>query len=275
MKKTLLSVVSALLFMVYSTSLLAQAETYSFAVVPQQSTLKLARTWLPLLAHISKQAGIKLRFVTAKDIPTFEKECSRGNYDFAYMNPYHYILYHNKPGYKAFAMARDKKITGIIVVRKDSHYQSLKELANHIILFPSPKAFAASMLTQSELLKYNISFVPKYVVNHDSVYIGVVKNIFPAGGGILRTYKALHKNIRDNLRILYTTRAYTPHAFAVHPRVPETDTTKILQAFKVLEHSEQGRKFLQMLKIKGITNATDQDWDNVRKIDFTKLNLEQ
>lgn len=68
-------------------------------------------------------------FETAKDIPTFEQRLAKGAYDFAYMSPYTYtVLHRSRAGYTAFAKEKDKKLTGIIVVRRDSEYQDIKDL---------------------------------------------------------------------------------------------------------------------------------------------------
>ena len=40
----------------------------SFAVVPQQSASDLAEAWVPLLATVSRQAGVKLCFTTAPGV---------------------------------------------------------------------------------------------------------------------------------------------------------------------------------------------------------------
>jgi len=98
----------------------AIAKEYTFGIVPQQSAKKLARVWTPILQHLSQETGMKIKFSTAKDIPTFEKRLAEGEYDFAYMNPYHFTVFNEQPGYKAMAHQSDKRIKGIVVVRKDS-----------------------------------------------------------------------------------------------------------------------------------------------------------
>ena len=103
--------------------------TLSFGIVPQQNATKLARLWTPICKYLSKQTGYRFVFKTAKDIPTFEKRLATGEYDIAYMNPYHYTVFSIDPGYRAIAKETNKRIQGIIVVKKDSPYQSIVELA--------------------------------------------------------------------------------------------------------------------------------------------------
>jgi phosphonate transport system substrate-binding protein len=243
----------------------------SFGVVPQQSASKLALSWGPLLAWIENETGISLRFKTAPNIPTFEKRLARGEYDFSYMNPYHYTVFSQKPGYRALAHARDKRINGIIVTRKDAPFQSLDELSGSVVAFPSPAAFAASILTRSEFTNRNIEITPAYVSSHDSVYRSIAKGLYPAGGGVLRTLDALAPEVREQLRILWITPGYTPHAVSAHPRVPVDTITRIQSALVKLDQTQEGRALLDNLKIKGWQRATDHDWDDVRALNIDLL----
>ncbi|HED14336.1 MAG TPA: hypothetical protein ENI62_11905, partial [Gammaproteobacteria bacterium] len=103
-----------------------QPVTLSFGIVPQQSASKLAGLWTPILNYLGEQTGYRIRFKTAQNIPTFEQRLATGEYDLSYMNPYHYTTFHRTPGYEVFARARDKRIKGIIVVRKDSRINNLQ-----------------------------------------------------------------------------------------------------------------------------------------------------
>ncbi len=245
--------------------------TYSFGIVPQQSASKLARLWGPLLNRLSQDSGLKLRFATAPDIPTFEQRLAAGEYDIAYMNPYHYTVFHESPGYQALAKARDKRIKGIMVVRKDSTIDRLPDLREATLAFPAPAAFAASILTRAQLKALDVTFQPKYVSSHDSVYRTIAKGIYPAGGGVVRTLNNVTPEIRDQLRILWTSQGYTPHAIAVHPRVESKTTQRLQRALVQLDSQAEGATLLRGIKIKGFETARDGDWDDVRGLQLEEL----
>jgi phosphonate transport system substrate-binding protein len=160
----------------------------SFGIVPQQSAARLARLWTPVCRWLSERTGQTVVFKTAKDIPTFEQRVAAGEYDIAYMNPYHYTVFSIDPGYRAFARETEKRIRGIVVVKKDSAYQSIGELAGMTLAFPAPAAFAASVLPRAYFKKNGIEITPRYVKSHDSVYLAVARGLYPAGGGIQRTF---------------------------------------------------------------------------------------
>lgn len=249
----------------------AEEPIYSFGVVPQQAASKLARVWSPILQYLERETGFELLFRTARDIPTFEQRLSSGDYDIAYMNPYHFTVYNRDPGYQAIARARDKRIKGILVVRKDSPIQSFDELDNMTLAFPAPAAFAATILPRGELAANGNRVEPKYVSSHDSVYRAVAQGLYPAGGGVIRTFLSVDDEIRDQLRILWTTEGYTPHAIAISPNLPHEVRSRLQSALIAMEQSEEGRGLLDKLKVKGFEAARNEDWDDVRALKIPLL----
>ena len=243
----------------------------SFGVVPQQSATRLADEWGPLLAEISRRSGVPLSFKTAPSIPIFEERLGKGEYDLAYMNPYHYVVFHASSGYRAFAKEQDRKIKGILVVRKDSSYRQPADLAGKTVVFPAPAAFAASILPQAEFGRLKIPIEAKFVASHDSVYRSVASGLQEAGGGIQRTFEALPEDIRSNLRVLTETPAYTPHAFAANPRVSATVIAKVLAAMTSLAGDELGQRLLAPLAFKGVAAAQDKEWNDIRALDIDLL----
>jgi phosphonate transport system substrate-binding protein len=257
------------------TSLQALAQeaqkSLSFGVVPQQSATRLAEEWGPLLAEISRRSGVALVFKTAPSIPVFEERLAKGEYDLAYMNPYHYVVFHEAAGYQAFAREQDRRLKGILVVRKDSAYRKPADLAGKTVVFPAPAAFAASILPQAEFGRLKIAIDARFVASHDSVYRAVASGLQEAGGGIQRTFEAMPAEIRDALRVLSETPAYTPHAFAAHSRVPPLAVSKVLAAMATLAGDENGQRLLAPLAFKGITAAQDKEWSDIRALDINLL----
>jgi len=263
-KFTLVSILLA-----FSDPLIAQEKhantSLTFGFVPQQSAARLAKSWIPFLEYLSEQTGLQISFDTTPDIPAFEHALAAGKYDLAYMNPYHYVVYSKQPGYIAFGKAKGKKIRGILVVHKDSPIQSVQELAGKDIAFPSPFSFAASMLPRSYLATENIEVNPVYVKSHDSVYRNVASKRMIAGGGVIRTFNVIDSTIKENLRILWTSEGFTPHAFAAHPRVAKESVRAIVRAMTSLD-TKESKALLKGLHLEGFDAASDSEWDDVRRL---------
>ncbi|MEM7523367.1 MAG: phosphate/phosphite/phosphonate ABC transporter substrate-binding protein [Pseudomonadota bacterium] len=245
-----------------------QSETrlITFGVVPQQAPARLARLWTPLTQHLSRATGETIRFATAPDIPTFEERLFDGQYDVAYVNPLHYVLAERAAGYQAFARVADRELRGLIVVRADSPVRSLDALAGGALAFPSPNAFAASLLTRANLRKADVPFTSRFVRSHDSVYRAVASGVVVAGGGVPRTFATMPDAVRSQLRVLQETPGYSPHAFAAHPRVAPDIVRRLADALVALPRTPDGAELLDDLGMTPLTAAAAADWDDVRRI---------
>ena len=137
--------------------------------------------------------------------------------------------------------------------------------------FPAPASFAASILTRAYLQKQGVSFTPRYVSSHDSVYRTVAAGLYPAGGGVIRTLRNMDVSIGEKLKILWESPGYTPHAFAAHPGLAPAKLGMIQKAMIEMEHTEAGQKLLKSIQLKGIEAAGDSDWDDVRALDIRQL----
>lgn len=248
-----------------------QRQTLTFGIVPQQSAAMLVRSWSPFIRYLSQNANIQVRFATAPDIPTFENRLAKGEYDIAYMNPYHYAVFHDLVGYQALAKEAKKLLRGLIVVRKEASIAELSDLDNKVVAFPAPAAFAATVLPRAHFNQLKINYQPKYVGSHDSVYLAVAKGLVDAGGGVGRTFNNMPEEVKTQLRVLWRTPKYTPHAIAVHPELSSEVSQQLLKAIVSMADTPEGREALDKLKFKRLVAANDSDWDSVRALNLGGL----
>ncbi len=240
-------------------------------VVPQQAASELAQGWIPLLKEVSTASGCEFRFATAPTITEFEKRLSRSEYGIAYMNPYHYVVFHQSPGYLAIAREKDRKLRGLLVVRADSPVTSVRDLDGREVAFPSPAAFAATVIPLAELKKSGISVTPRFVASHDSVYLNVTRDLVVAGGGIERTFESLDADARAQLRVIWRSAEYPPHAFARLPATQEAVGRAFIEGMQKVAGTPEGRDLLQQIGFKGVVPATDADWNPIRTLDIRVL----
>lgn len=234
-------------------------------VVPQQSPLKLQKVWQPIATYLSEITDEKIIFKTEKSISKFEEVLYTGGYDFAYMNPYHYVIAHKKQGYLAQLRAT-KDIKGVLVMKKGSTIKTLNDDKARY-LFPSPNAFAATLLTKYELIdifKVDPKVLQKarYVNSHDSVYKAVSRGIGDIGGGIERTLNNLSDiQTKENLLIIHTTKAYPSHPFAFHSSLNKQTTEKIAEAL-----FQMPEPMLKSLSIKALKKIDHSEYISVENL---------
>lgn len=245
--------------------------SYSVGVVPQFEARRIAEIWQPILDEVSKQSGIRLRLKASSSIPVFEKQLSKGEFDFAYMNPYHAIVANKNKGYKPLLRDIGRRLFGIIVVKKDSTMQSISELDGKVVAFPAPNSLGAALIPRAEFArKFKIKVDEVYVQSHSSVYLNVLLSKVAAGGGVQKTLSQQPEKVRNQLRVLHRTVKVSPHPLAVHPRVPKIIQEKIKAAFLELGNSEQGKKLLEKIPMKKIGVANIHDYSSLKKMGLDK-----
>ncbi|MDH5425132.1 MAG: phosphate/phosphite/phosphonate ABC transporter substrate-binding protein [Gammaproteobacteria bacterium] len=269
-----------LLFMVtvlFSASISALAETvYTFGVVPQFEITKLSKIWNPVLQKLQEETGLKFKLAGAPTISAFEKEFLSGQFDFAYMNPFHLLIANESHGYTPLVRDHGKKLQGILVVRNDSKISSVKDLDNQTLAFPSPNALGASMQMRAELHdKFKLNINPKYVKTHDSVYLNVYLKQAAAGGGVSKTLLKQNKRLRDSMRIIHKTIPVAPHPVAVHPRVKQSDREKVLAAFIKISKTAEGQALLAQIPIKQLGKASMSDYQELKGMNLKRFYVAQ
>ncbi len=226
-----------LLFLLLGLSV-TQAVELTLAVVPQFPPIETYKRWAPVVEMISTKTGIKIDLRTYASIPEFERAILAGEPDLVFMNPYHQVMV--KRDY--IPILRDSTpLEGILVVRKDSPYQSVKDLDGKTIAFPAPNAYAAALYMRALLTeRHGIKFTAKYVKTHSNVYRHVALGEASAGGGVNNTFEREPPEIKGQLRILYNTPPSAPHPLSAHKRVAVRVTEAIKNAILQLapQHPE-------------------------------------
>jgi ABC-type phosphate/phosphonate transport system, periplasmic component len=240
----------------------AFADTYTFGVVPQFEQRKTFAIWSPILAELEKRTGQRFELVTTATIPAFEKLFNDGKVDFAYMNPYYMV--ENVQGYLPL-VRDDKPIVGILVVRRDSPYQTPADLEGKEVAFPSPNAIGASLLIRADLARqFHVNIVPRYVKSHSSVYLHVAQGLTAGGGGVVKTLEEQKPEVKDALRVLYTTRSIPSHPVSAHPRIPKKVREAVREALLALASTPEGKPLLAEVPMTRPVAAYAKDYEPMR-----------
>lgn len=239
----------------------AAERVYTVGVVPQFEARALAAIWVPILEELETRTGLKLKMVGSPRIPEFEEGFEAGEFDFAYMNPYHLLVANDKQGYLPLVRDGGRQLFGVLTVRKDSPIESVAELDGQVISFPAPNALGAALLMRADLDSiHNIEFEAVYVSTHTSSYLNVVLGRAVAGGGVMGTFNRQKEEIKDQLRVLYETRRMPPHPFAVHPRIPVEIREEVQNAILEMAATEEGAKLLSKIPIRKAIAASLDDY---------------
>lgn len=208
-----------------------QACELRLGIVPQYSYETILENWSPVVTHLENLTGCQIKIETHQNIEDFAAAVYSGEYDLAYLNPYHAYKAYLAAGY--VPLVRDKKkLTGVIVTGKDNAQVSLNDLKVQEIALPSPTALGASLVNAFNLKRdHDIDITPRFVKTHESGYIFVAKGLLPFAGGVRRSFESMPDMIKSRLRIIYETQEMPGHPIIVHPRISEDVRAHLVQAF--------------------------------------------
>jgi phosphonate transport system substrate-binding protein len=250
----------------------AEERVYSFGVVPQFEAKKLRHTWQPIINYLKKETGYNFKIKGSPTIGGFEEELLRGEFDFAYMNPLHLILAHEKEGYLPLVRDIGKTLYGVLVVKKDGGITEVSQLDGKTIAFPAPRALGATILIKQELEDiYGIQISSVYAKTHDSVYLNVLLGKASAGGGVQQSLNRQTPEYKSALRVIYTTRKVPTHPIGVLPTVPGRVVTAVTAALLKLGKSPGGRKLLKEIPMGQIGPASLAEYELLKSKDLERF----
>jgi phosphonate transport system substrate-binding protein len=256
-----------ILLLAFTCTTQAAPQSYSFGVVPQYDQRRLVAIWQPILDELTRRTGLQFTLTGVPQTAEFEKRFLAGQYDFAYMNPYHAALAARRQNYQMLVRDQEQVLCGLIVVRRDSPLHSPYDLAGKTVAFPSPNAIGASLLVRADLTRlFHVHITPRYVHTHTSVYLQVAQGLVEAGGGAPSTLAGQPESVRKRLRVIHTTTRVPSHPVMAHPRVPIATQNKVRQAFLDMGATRTGQALLARVPIQRIGTASAQDYALVEQL---------
>lgn len=87
----------------------------------------------------------------------------------------------------------------------------------------------------------------------------------------MRTLSTIDESSQQNLRVLWKSQGYTPHAVATHPNVSEDIRMALENAFLALSVDESKQALLHKMGFTQFESAHNSDWDDVRALGISSL----
>lgn len=224
-------------------------KTLTIAVVPQMQRSVTYTKWAPLLEQVGLRAKLCFDLVIPETIAAFEKFLFKGQPDLAFANPYHAVMAKKRQGYVPLLMDGSVKLSGILTVKADSPIEDIHDLNGKEVAFPSPNAFASSLLIRAELAKKGIQVYPRYANTHANAYRAVAMGEVSASGGVNNTWQREDPALRASLRILFETQGYAPHPLVVHPRIAPSVRKLLVSTLMSLPPNEVEQRLLDDVQI--------------------------
>jgi phosphonate transport system substrate-binding protein len=241
--------------------------TWTVGIVPQFPPEQIFRTWSPILKALSRLTNERFELHSFNSIPEFETAFLNGEVDLAYMNPYHAVMAREVAGYIPIVRDGKRRLSGILVVRRDSPITDVRQLDGATVAFPAPNAFGASLYMRALLAeREQIKIEPTYVKTHSNVYRHVVNGRAQAGGGVRRTFERETPELQAQLRVVYQTPDTYPHPLAAHPRMPANVRAEVQAAFLRLAEQPATATLLEAIQIAEPVVASHEDYAELAEL---------
>lgn len=273
-----------ILFSTYSEMVFSYSsdEPLVIGIFPRRNSVKTITFFQPLEKYLSKKLNRKIQLKTSKNFATFWRGVKKGEYDLVHYNQYHYMISHEKYGYKVILKNREfgeSTITGSIIVRKDSGINNVKDLSGKEIVFGGgPKAMQsyiyARYLLETNGLKPS-DYVVRFAKNPPNAIIATYLNqAMAAGSGEKVLRLGVVKNSIDTSQLKFLIKgeqlAHLP--WAVSKDMPDELQSKIQTILANMVHTPEGRKVLKSAKLDSLDIATDAEYNPHRRIVRAVLN---
>lgn len=222
-----------------------QNQEYTFGVISQRSAIETAKIWNPILHYVEKTTGIKLVLQVAKTGVESKEATDAGKYDFTYSNV---IFDKEHIIYTPILKPNTDGISSQIVVLEDSKINTIQDLNNIKIGFPSKIAFVGYIVPTGYLNQQKILFEEVFGGNQEGIMAQLQSGAVQAAAvnsGVMKEY-AKKENLK--YKVIWQSVTFPDIPIAVHERVPLDISKSVQIAIASMSRESEGRKILIQIK---------------------------
>lgn len=244
-------------------------DAYTLGVFPYLPPARLDQSFGFFASTFSQALGRHVSFRSRSTFANFRKEVEAETYDIIFVQPFDYIEAADKYDYLPAARINEP-LTAIIVAKKDSKLEKLRDLKHKVIAMP-PMTSAVSRLSRAALLEIGYDFPTDVKMLHFRTHPAGLQAVLIGKAKACGTNAVPLRVFQSKTGIMFKVLAETdkiPHVlFAVHKRVPAHDRDLIRRSIIELKNTPEGRLLLrQSGMLKGFVAAIDGDYDIVRSM---------
>ena len=253
------------------------SDALKLGLLPLYSSIKMYRMFSPLAKYLAKKTGREFRLVIPSDFEQYVRIVKQNKVDFAYQNPYVFLLLHKKIQLLPLAQTispepqkpRDE-FRGAIITRKDSEVKGLEELVDKKIMIVSEKSAGGYWFQKLLLREKGINIREQADIvegkRHERVVLAVYRDKVDAGFVREAVLNVVRETVDlQKIEVL----AYTPYfpnwPFVSTPGVSKELSQKVQTALIQLHPS---KKF-QEARISGFKKIDHREYLRLEKlVDF-------
>lgn len=277
MKKSILFILSLCLMLTFVGCAKEEEEVLTMGFVPMRDGDKLIDSVEPLTDMLSEELGVKVEGFTATNYVGVVEGLGSGQVDFGMIPPFAYVLA-NKESHAdviltAINDAGQASYKSQFLVRADSDIEDFEDIKGKKLAFVDPSStsgyiFPAAHLKMLDIdLEKDIEYI--YSGGHDKslqLLLNGDVDIISTFSTIVDRYKEEFPDAKEKTRVLGYTEDIPNISVTVNGEMDKEMSDKIQAALlKIVESEEGSEKLQELFNMYGFKEATDSDYDIIRK----------
>lgn len=250
-----------------------KVKTLIFAPHPLHNPERLNKMFGPIVELLNKElTGYHFKLEASRDYQEYNFKIKNQKPDILLPNPYQTLL-GIKSGYHVFGkMGDDFNFKGIILVRKNSNINELKDLINKKIAFPAKSAVAATMLPRLYLHDHGLkegTYYPQFVTTQESTMLAVIHGEADAASTWPMTWNSFssdNQQAKEELKIIVETETLINNSLMYKSDMDPLLIEKIKTFFLNLHLTSEGKEILSRIKLSKFEDADDEAYKKVDKL---------
>lgn len=251
-------------------------EPIRMGIFPRRNTETTYTMFKPLADGLSQSLGRKVELETSHDFVSFWQQVEKQRYDIVHYNQYHYVRSHKDYGYQVIVHNVEfgqGKISGAILVRKDSGINSLADLKGKKIAFGGGRRAMLAYIVTTYLLRNaglnEGDYFEQFALNPTKACMATYYHQTAAAGAgdYVLDLPGVQQEIDVNeLKYLAVGEKLAHLPWAVRKDHTTELATKIQKYLISLKETSQGQAILDAAGLTDMAPAQDSDYDPHRRI---------
>ena len=277
MKKLTLFVLSLCLILTVGCSNTEEERVITMGFVPMRDGDKLIDSVEPLTDLLSKELGIKVEGFTATNYVGVVEGLGSGQVDFGFIPPFAYVLANKENDADVILKSLNKdgeaSYKSQFLVRSDSDIQSFADIKGKRVAFVDPSSTSGYIFPAAHLkmegidLEKDIDYM--YSGGHDKslqLLLNGDVDLISTFSTIIDRYKEEFPDAGEKTRVLGYTADIPNISVTVNGKMDKELKENIKNALLKIVESDEGSEMLKVLfNMYGFVEATDADYDIIRK----------
>lgn len=229
----------------------------NFGITPWDDPEKLKIAYKPFIKYLSTQLGTRVRFIVEQDFEQLQSDINSNLIQIAAFTPGAYVdaleKYPRSMIYVATTMKNGvEAYKGMLVVRDDSNFKSIKDLKNKKMGFVDPGSSSGYLYPVALLLKEGIDpdkFFQSvfFLGNHPNITDALVAGTIDVGATWSDNFEEAQKKHNYSLRILMKTDPIPYDAIVVSQKAGQELASKlsvVLSKINIDTKNEEGKPIM-------------------------------